>query len=115
MQTLVKLTEPGPFHARINEFGRFVWTRLDGTLAAMAGERLRPPSHVEVSGVRTYPEFRGRGYAAALMRHVAHRIVDEGESPFLHAHAGNTSAIALYESLGLRIHRMFTAIVVGRA
>jgi predicted GNAT family acetyltransferase len=115
MQTLVKLTEPGPFHARTNELGRFVGIRLDGKLAAMAGERLCPPGHVEVSGVCTYPEFRGRGYAAALMRHVAHHIVDEGEIPFLHAYAGNTSAIAFYESLGFRIHRMIRAIVVGRA
>jgi predicted GNAT family acetyltransferase len=113
MQTLAKLTEPGPFHARTNELGRFVGIKIDGKLAAMAGERLRPPGHVEVSGVCTYPEFRGRGYAAALMRHVAQRIVDDGEIPFLHAYASNTGAIALYESLGFRTHRMIKAIVVG--
>jgi hypothetical protein len=71
----------------------------------MAGERLRLDSFTEVSGVCTHPDHRGRGYAAALMRKVAGRILDRGETPFLHAYASNREAIALYEALGFAVRR----------
>jgi len=71
----------------------------------MAGERMKPDGYTEVSGVCTHPDHRGRGYARALMRHVAQRILDRGEQPFLHAYASNRGAIALYESLGFTVLR----------
>jgi hypothetical protein len=79
--------------------------KTDGRLVAMAGERLRLDSFTEVSGVCTHPDHRGRGYAAALMRKVAGRILDRGETPFLHAYASNREAIALYEALGFAVRR----------
>jgi len=33
------------------------------------------------------------------------RIMAGGETPFLHAYASNTAAIALYETLGFRVRR----------
>lgn len=114
MRTLATLTEPGPFHARTHQLGRFVGTKVGGRLVAMAGERMRPLGYVEVSGVCTHPDFRGRGYAAGLMRQVATRILAEGDAPFLHAYASNTGAIGLYESLGFRVRRTVAATIVGR-
>lgn len=100
MLALAQLTRPGPFLARTHTMGRFLGVRIDGRLAAMAGERMRFPAHTEVSGVCTHPDFRGRGLARRLSTVVAARIEARGDRPFLHAWADNHAAIALYERLG---------------
>lgn len=105
MLALATLTKPGPFFSRTHEFGRFIGIRQDGVLVAMAGERMQPTGFTEVSGVCTLPNHRGKGYAAALMREVASRVIARGETPFLHAYAANTGAIGLYETLGFRFSR----------
>lgn len=105
MLALATLTRPGPFMARTHLLGDFFGVKLDGVLVAMAGERMKPDGHTEVSGVCTHPDHRGRGYAGALMRLVAARIQARGETPFLHAYASNTGAIALYETLGFELRR----------
>jgi predicted GNAT family acetyltransferase len=103
MLALAQLTEPGPFLARTHTMGGFVGIRRGGRLLAMAGERLRPPGHVEISGVCTHPDARGQGLARRLSAVVAARIQAQGDQPFLHAWQSNTAAIALYESLGFRL------------
>jgi predicted GNAT family acetyltransferase len=102
MVALATLTAPGPFFSRTHELGDFVGVKIDGELVAMAGERLRPEGFTEVSGVCAHPDHRGKGYAARLMLHVAGKIVERGETPFLHSFADNSGAIALYEALGFR-------------
>src|SRR6202040_4174727 len=42
MMELTKLTNPGPFAARTRELGTFLGVKIDGRLAAMAGERMKP-------------------------------------------------------------------------
>ncbi|MBW8845575.1 MAG: GNAT family N-acetyltransferase [Burkholderiales bacterium] len=100
MLALATLTEPGPFLPRTHTMGRFIGLRIDGRLAAMAGERMRFPGHIEVSGVCSHPDFRGRGLARRLSAAVTADIQRRGEQAFLHAWTTNTAAIALYESLG---------------
>ena len=102
MLALATLTQPGPFLARTHRMGRFVGIRIDGRLAAMAGERFGFPGWTEVSGVCTHPDFRGRGLARRLSRHVAARIATRGDTAFLHAWRDHAVAIALYEDLGFR-------------
>ncbi len=114
MLALATLTEPGPFLSNTHLFGGFIGIRIDGRLAAMAGERLKPPGHCEVSGVCTHPDFRGQGLAGLLSTIVANRIAARGEVPFLHAYASNTGAIRLYESLGFRIRCEVSVLVVRR-
>ena len=116
MLALATLTEPGPFFARTHRLGDFVGVKApDGTLIAMAGERMKPVGFTEVSGVCTHPDHRGRGYAGALMRVVAARILARGETPFLHAYAHNTGAIGLYETLGFALRREITLTILTRA
>jgi predicted GNAT family acetyltransferase len=103
MLALATLTEPGPFLARTHTMGRFIGLYIDGRLAAMAGERMRFAGHVEVSGVCTHPDFRGRGLARRLSAAVTANIQRRGEQPFLHAWTANTAAISLYESLGFEV------------
>jgi predicted GNAT family acetyltransferase len=105
MLALATLTKPGPFFARTHELGHFVGVRRDGELVAMAGERMKPDGFTELSGVCTAPGYRGLGYAGALSRVVAGRILASGETPFLHVYAHNTGAIALYQTLGFTLRR----------
>jgi ribosomal protein S18 acetylase RimI-like enzyme len=113
MLALATLTKPGPFRARTHKLGRFIGVRENGLLIAMAGERLQTDEFVEVSGICTHPDHRGRGLAAALTRVVSQRILDEGRTPFLHAYASNTGAISVYRKLGFEhrcdvVHAMWT-------
>lgn len=103
MLALAQLTQPGPFLARTHVMGTFRGIRLDGRLAAMAGERMRMPGYTELSGVCTHPDFRGRGLARRLSAIVCAGIEARGETPFLHAWKDNHPAIALYEQLGFRL------------
>jgi predicted GNAT family acetyltransferase len=103
MLALARLTEPGPFLTRTHAMGTFRGIRIDGRLAAMAGERMRFPGYTEVSGVCTHPDFRGRGLARCLSAAVTTRIEARGEQAFLHAWKSNHAAISLYEGLGFEL------------
>ncbi|WP_448808202.1 GNAT family N-acetyltransferase [Agromyces bauzanensis] len=115
MIALARLTEPGPFEARTTELGGFLGIRVGGRLIAMAGERMQPEGFAEVSGVCTHPDHRGRGYGAMLSAAVADRILARGETPFLHAYAGNHGAIALYERLGFALRTPIEILAVAPA
>jgi ribosomal protein S18 acetylase RimI-like enzyme len=105
MTALVALTKPGPFAARTHELGTFVGIRAGGELVAMTGERMKPGKFVEMTAVCVHPDYRGRGYAQALLAAVARRIEARGEIPFLHVFSNNASAIALYQRQGMRLRR----------
>ncbi|MCS0599689.1 GNAT family N-acetyltransferase [Streptomyces sp. LP11] len=102
---LVARTRPGPFLERTVEMGGYLGIRHEGQLVALAGERLRLPGWTEISAVCTDPAHRGRGLATRLVRAVAAGIRERGDTPFLHAAAGNTRAIRLYESIGFTLRR----------
>lgn len=114
MIALAKLTNPGPFLERTNQLGRFIGVRHEGKLVAMAGERMKVEGFTEVSGVCTDPDFRGRGYAAGLMRVLSRAILAAGETPLLHTFADNHGAIALYERLGFAVRWRPTLMILER-
>lgn len=113
MLALATLTVPGPFFDKTHQLGDFIGVKQDGRLIAMAGERMRPAGFTEVSGVCTHPDHRGHGYASALMRVAASRILERGEQAFLHAYAANTATIALYETLGFSVRTPITYTVLN--
>jgi predicted GNAT family acetyltransferase len=115
MLALATLTEPGPFLRRTHRMGSFFGIRVDGQLAAMAGERFRFPGYTEVSGVCTHPDFRGHGLAKRLSRHVAASIAARGETAFLHAWKSNIAAISLYEALGFQFRCEVNVAVLERS
>ncbi|RVD54247.1 GNAT family N-acetyltransferase [Mesorhizobium sp. M2D.F.Ca.ET.185.01.1.1] len=115
MLALASLTKPGPFTLEALSLGEFWGVKIDGRLAAMAGERMKQPGYSELSGVCSHPDFRGGGLARLLSLFVANRIVARGEVPYLHAFANNAAAIRLYESIGFRLRSAMNIAVVRRA
>jgi predicted GNAT family acetyltransferase len=65
-----------------------------------------------VSGVCSHPDFRGRGLARLLSVFVAHRILERGETPYLHTYATNAPAIALYESIGFETRSVINVAMI---
>jgi predicted GNAT family acetyltransferase len=116
MTALALATEPGPWGSMTHRYGQFWGIREDGRLLAMAGERMLPaPGLAELSGVCTWPDCRGRGLAAKLIRRVMTTQAARGDTPYLHSYAGNAGAIRLYESLGFRPSREMVATVLALA
>jgi ribosomal protein S18 acetylase RimI-like enzyme len=115
MLALAELTKPGPFSPRALSLGDFWGIREKGALVAMAGERMKLDGFTEISGVCAHPDARGRGFARLLSMYVAGRVVERGETPFLHAYATNTPAVALYQSIGFALRSTMHVAVLQRA
>jgi GNAT superfamily N-acetyltransferase len=113
---LATLTRPGPFGPRTIELGDYVgcFDANDGSLVAMAGERMQAGRLREISGVCTHPGAQGRGLARRLMLHLVARQLARGETPFLHVMRANTLAHALYERMGFVTLRESVVRVVSR-
>lgn len=115
MTALALATEPGPWGPQTRLYGQFYGLRDGGRLAAMAGERMRPAAGLaELSGVCTWPDYRGQGLAGQLIRRVMAGFTARGDVPFLHSYAGNAKAIALYESLGFTARCEMVATIVRK-
>lgn len=115
MMALTALTKPGPFALRTHELGTFLGIRAGGELVAMTGERMKPGRFVEMTAVCVHPDYRGRGYAQALLAAVARRIEARGDIPFLHVFSHNASAIALYRRQGMRSRRQLYVTALMKA
>ncbi len=114
MLRLAKRTNPGPFGQRKHELGQYIGVKVDGALAAMAGERMRLDGCVEISAVCVSPDHRGEGYAAFLVSWLVRKLHEEGAAPFLHVFTDNVAAIALYERLGFKARKTLRLTVMGR-
>ncbi len=114
MAALAAHAQPGPWHDRTQDYGSFFGVRIDGRLAAMAGQRMLLPGMAELSGVATHQDFRGAGLARALIIHVLHDMAVRGEGAFLHSYAQNAGANALYHALGFVTTREMYAIKLAR-
>ncbi|WP_447760645.1 GNAT family N-acetyltransferase [Sphingopyxis panaciterrae] len=114
MTALADHAKPGPWGPKTHLYGPFFGIRENGRLLAMAGQRMLLPGMAELSGVSTWADCRGRGYARALIGHVMRVMVARGDQPFLHAYADNAGALALYEALGFRIRREMHMLVIAK-
>jgi len=100
MVALTDVAFPGFFRPRTYILGSYWGIRTNGELIAMAGERVAFPGYREISAVCTHPAHIGKGYAAALLQHVARDHAGRGLRSFLHVTANNDRAVALYHRLG---------------
>jgi ribosomal protein S18 acetylase RimI-like enzyme len=96
---LVAAAKPGPFGPATTLFGGYYGIWINGTLAAMAGERFHLDGWTEISAVATSPQYRGQGLASSVIRTIASQVECRGERVFLHVVSSNP-ARALYEHLG---------------
>ncbi len=73
MVTLASLTEPGPFRDHTANLGGFAGIRVDGRLAAMAGQRLqhRSCSHLSAGGLCPSSHFPTSRPQAAITSSIA--------------------------------------------
>ena len=114
MLRLAEQTNPGPFGPRTHELGQYIGVRVDGALAAMAGERMRLNE-----ALRSARSAWALSIAARLRR-VSRRLAgpqaSRGRRPFLHVFRDNSSAIALYERLGFATRKTLrlTVLAPGR-
>jgi len=115
MKALVELAQPGPFGTRTHELGRYLGVRVNGQLAAMAGERMHLDGYTEISAVCAHPAYRGRGYPRDLIVALSNAVLARGELPFLHVLSENEAAIALYKKLGFTRRRAIQLTIVRRA
>lgn len=115
MLELAQLAKPGPFSLQTYRLGDYWGIRVEGQLVAMAGERMRQGSFVEMSGVCTHPDHVGRGMALSLCRKLTRHILERGRTAYLHVAAANEGAIRVYEKLGYRVHQPMVVTVVEPA
>jgi ribosomal protein S18 acetylase RimI-like enzyme len=115
MLALVALTHPGPFRPRTYTLGTYMGIRVDGRLAAMAGQRMHLPGGREISAVCTHPELQGRGYARTLVALQVAAIRDQGLTPFLHLEETNQRAQSVYAALGFVERKRLPLLVIERA
>lgn len=115
MLALAQATRPGPFGMRTGELGAFLGIREGGRVVAMAGQRMRLPGLVEVSGVATDPAHLGRGHAGRLLAGQLALLRGAGHGVFLHVKADNARAIALYERHGFRARRLLRYLILRGA
>jgi len=114
MIELTALTKPGPFLQQTIRFKNYFGIFIEGRLAAMTGQRMHPRPYMEVSAVCTHPDFRGLGYAKALMLHVMKIILDNSFTPFLHVLSNNSNAIELYKMIGFRTREQIFVDMIRR-
>jgi ribosomal protein S18 acetylase RimI-like enzyme len=112
MLDLTAATDPGPFLPQTIQMGSYFGIRTsDGRLVAMAGERLQSTAFAEISAVCTRPEFRGRGYARALVTFLAAQILAGGKTPFLHVKSENEAKV-VYQKIGFRLRAAICLTVI---
>jgi ribosomal protein S18 acetylase RimI-like enzyme len=113
MLALTAATEPGPFLTQTIQMGSYFGIRAsDGRLVAMAGERLQSTAFAEISAVCTHPEFRGRGYARALVTFLTAKILAAGKTPFLHVKSENGAKV-VYHNIGFRLRAAICLTVIS--
>ncbi len=103
MLELTAITKPGPFYKRTIDFGNYIGIFDNGKLVAMAGDRLSINGYTEISAICTHPDHLGKRYASYLITHACERIIQDGNTPFLHVRTDNLRAIEVYKKMGFTI------------
>lgn len=114
MIELTTAVYPAYFRPETARLGDYFGVLLEGRLAAMAGIRMSMDGYQELSAICTHPDFRGRGFARALTRHLVWHVQRQSDVPFLHTEFDNFSAKKLYEALGFILRKKLPFRVVER-
>lgn len=74
--------------------------RENGKAISMAKSARETEKHIAINGVYTLSEYRGRGFAAALVAHICKLIITEGKIPLLYTDLANPSSNKAYTNVG---------------
>jgi ribosomal protein S18 acetylase RimI-like enzyme len=102
MVGLTDIAYPGYFRPKTCLMGNYYGVWNQGSLVAMAGERMCPFPFREISAVCTHPEHHGRGYAAALISQLLHDHRANQVFSTLWVLSSNRKAIEVYLRLGFQ-------------
>lgn len=87
---------------RIADAKLFLWIKNDSAVC-MAQLTGSTPNGIRISGVYTPPDWRGKGFASALVAHVSQRQLDAGRRfCFLYTDAENPVSNRIYQRIGYR-------------
>lgn len=91
----------GALRRRIAQGEIFLWKkRLPLSMAACSGPT---PHGIRINHVYTPPEYRGRGYATALVASLSQRMLDTGRRfCFLFTDLSNPTSNSIYQKIGYR-------------
>lgn len=74
----------------------------NGRYVAKGGTNAQGKRYAQLGGVFTIPSERKKGYATALLRHVAQELHRQGKDIVLFAKKDNDAALRLYEKIGCK-------------
>jgi len=114
MLELTALVYPAYFREETAALGQYFGIYDGDRLCGMAGVRMTLTGYREISAVCTHPDYRGRGIASRLSKHLVTFIQEQGDVPFLHTEFDNVAAQAVYERLGMTKRRVIPFRVVDR-
>lgn len=105
MYNLINSLQPGYYNKDTRLLGTYYGIRQQGTLVAMAGERMRLTGFTELSAICTHKDYAGRGYAQKLINRLCRQHADKGIISYLHVSLANERAIRIYDHMGFEQRR----------
>lgn len=78
----------------------FFVIKQNQTVVATAQSSRETETHMAINQVYTKPEFRGRGFAAALVAYISELIFQKGKIPSLYTDLANPSSNKAYKNVG---------------
>lgn len=79
---------------------RYFWT-VGGEIVAMAGAAGKTPNGIRISWVYTPPQYRGQGYASAVVAALSQKMLDSGNRfCFLFTDLANPTSNSIYQKIG---------------
>lgn len=86
----------------IDSHTRFVWER-EGEVVCMAGTTRPTPHGISIGFVYTPKQWRGHGFASALVATLSQQVFDAGKtSCFLYTDLANPTSNSIYQKLGYK-------------
>ena len=78
----------------------YAWKTQSGEIASIAKISDEPVPYIDIHTVFTREQFRGHGYAKALLTEICQEILDGGQIPMLYADSGYESSNTAYRAIG---------------
>lgn len=81
--------------------------QIGGQAVAKAGTNARGIAYEQIGGVYTAPDYRNRGIATLLMRHLLADVLGAGKHASLFVKRNNGPALTMYQKLGFAVRDGF--------